>query len=198
MTSGSRTLEALPPIELSFNGEPIREEIASENPDLRRPDTIGHRPELGYAFAQRVDDEIEKATGEYWRTSPYDGSGTGGPVFDSIQLLVDHAASWITIGVALFAGIRWLATRSGQPVMIGEGAALVIARNAVYKRTQLDDLSPAFTTHVGSRAKPTAPDGWAVGLRSDTDLWIVVVDYGGEVHGFTSIEASPVMGPVSW
>jgi hypothetical protein len=88
-------------IDIWFSGEPVREEIASEQPELRRPNDLGSRPELGAAYAERLDAEISQATGEYWRTDPQDGSGTrGGGFFDTAQLVVNDSASWVTVGLS--------------------------------------------------------------------------------------------------
>jgi hypothetical protein len=93
--------------------------------------------------------------------------------------------------------LRWLSKRSGHPAEIGEGAALVLGRNAIFDRTSLDDLSLAFMVRVGARQEPWNHDGWCVGLRSDTDLWRVVVDLGGTVRGLASVSMPPAMGAPS-
>ena len=87
----------------------------------------------------------------------------------------------------------------GEFVRVVEHSAIVFAAQAIFDRTEVTDLTVAFSTTMLGRptGRWVSPEGFTVGFRGPETLWLVSVNVYGGVLGITEL---PVRGtlPSAW
>lgn len=192
-------------IAFQYDGGAVRQQVLREQPELiqqRDPRVPEAFRALGEAYGVAVEQGLTSATGSGgWRAPRGDGEGGGGPGgFDVAVLAGEAIDELIRLGgvaggiFAIRAGLKWLVAKSGRPVAINEGGALVAAWAHLAEAYGVSDPALAFVTQIRSKAVPYAFEGFAVGLRSDDAMWYLTVNFEGRVVTTLRDGALPPLG----
>jgi hypothetical protein len=155
------------------------------------------RADANAAFELAVRSEMAAATGhDGWTTNEpfaYVGMAAGIPPGDVVTLLLDQAGNidkivtWISAVGFLVQAMKYLRERYGEEPTVDDGAALVIASQAIFEESGDNDLTVAFSVGLNPRSQGEdeewidMPDGYLVGFRGDNRLWTAVVALNGDV-----------------
>jgi hypothetical protein len=155
---------------------------------------------IGNRFAAELEEDLASVSGPL-RVSiapqppniNIEGSGIAvcGPGLPDLATLYGFAftgAEHITVWAGFAFGVRQivkrLRERTGQPVYLDTGSAIMVAADAIEKETGEYDLTFAFSTEVNSRTSASAgsrlPDGFAVGFRGESSVRIALMDPFGD------------------
>lgn len=188
---------------LQINEGPILAAIAAEKgPDWDVADT-------GSEYLRRVRSELEPllaGTKVTLAIEPYGGPKTGGWVPDQQYVigLVDFLFHGIETVVVLANGIvllRHLISKAESltktNVIVSDGAALILAADAIYTASGDTDLTLAFVSpmtryQTGMEEGHSSFDGWLIGFRSPDAICMAHVD----VYGAVTLVADDIQ--VSW
>jgi hypothetical protein len=175
--------------------------------DIRYEEVRNRR--LAHAYKVAVERELESVTpGTKWRApapSPDmdGGGGPGGDVVELVKPIFDAAATiadFLQVAWAMNEGRKLLKRLgSGREPLPNKHSAIVFAAQAIFDRTEVTDLTFAFSTTMLSRrtGRWVSPEGFTVGFRGPETLWLVAVNVYGGVLGITEL---PVPGtlPSAW
>lgn len=154
--------------------------------------------EVRREYRERIEAALSEADPSHAISAypePWGGPKTGGPIPDQTYLV--QLAGWAfaaTTTIVLlvdFADVvrRFIAKAkalTGNDVAVSDGVAVLLAAAALFAHTQIADLALAFVTPLNEYL-PTVDemqtpfDGWLVGFRSESELYVAHVDRLGKV-----------------
>lgn len=153
----------------------------------------------GRAYKVALEAELAGATGFAGWEMPWDdlapGDSFGDPFSgDAVYLLAEVTKigetilTWVGMAAVLRAGIKRLREIGEAEPVVDEGAAAVLASEAIFHDSKERELDFAFSTPISARGAKgrfivTEPDAFLVGFRGDDALWTAVVLTNGDVLG---------------
>ena len=160
-------------------------------------DLLEYDAKIGEEYSLRLKQELETAVpGLRVRTGRRVGNETGGPgaehdlvaLFGLANDYVGGIANWAGLAVLVGAGLKKLTDLAqGQPAIVSDGLALILASEAVLAATGKRDLTLAFVTPMGAYPpsgdeRPSEDSGFVVGLRDQSTLFLCHVTPEGDAR----------------
>lgn len=154
-------------------------------------------------YAEALETAIASvAPGAKWRVNsrldPPDTAGPGIGLPELVHLIVgdnpiERGASYLAYAAALKKGIAWLKQRGKAPIYLDDGAAWLLALEAVGMATNAEDIENVFATPIRSSATDdyyATPRGYLFGFKADGRALTVAVGIHGTVGRVQAMEAS--------